>query len=486
MEYKKASEIRNTGLLSLIAKNKFEKEKGLGAAIGSAISDKFKAKATGIKEKFDPLNIVRGITGKGTFGKIATTIAGRALGKSEKDISYFGGYTRKSKLHQHDTNISYMEDDVDNGQTSSGPVVGVLTQMYEFMQKTHEVDKKETEIQQAFLEEQSSDAETRHKELIKAIKSYMKVPKGEKPDKEDGGGIFDWIMNIINKIKDGIMEIVDKAISALKFLIAPLLSFLGMLGSGALSLLGTLGAFLMTPLGVAFLTAVAAGTVASWIAKQIAEDPHAALRGEGPVGTAVAGPGAETQLPTYEKEQSNKSLISKANEVDKKGIQNASLEELEAKQQLMVEYGDPRARVKSGKGDESDKIKAKQLDDIETEISTRKSKQAPASPSTNEKTEASNPTAVPSQNKKTEPSSPTVTPSAPTSVPTAPVIPKNTPIPEKAESSSSDSGSNQPIVAVNNSTNNIGGSKPKMFNLDSIKMRNDDLTIFNYRNSVVV
>jgi hypothetical protein len=73
---------------------------------------------------------------------------------------------------------------------------------------------------------------------------------------------------------------------------------------------------------------------------------------------------------------------------------------------------------------------------------------------------------------------------APTPVPTP--EPKATPIPAKAESSSSESSSNQPIVAVNNSTNNIGGSKPKMFNLDSIKMRNEDLAIFNYRNSQIV
>ena len=60
-----------------------------------------------------------------------------------------------------------------------------------------------------------------------------------------------------------------------------------------------------------------------------------------------------------------KEQISKAEAVDKKGIEKATIEELEAKKQLLIDYGDPRARVKMGKGDAADKIKSKQLDDIE-------------------------------------------------------------------------------------------------------------------------
>ena len=487
MEYKKASEIRNKGLLSLIAENKFQKEKSLGKAIGGAISDKFKAKAVGIKEKFDPLNIVRGITGKGTFGRIATTIAGRALGKSEKDISYFGGYARKAKQRVTGTNISPIDYGQEQGQMTKGPIVNVLKEMYEFMQKTHEVDKKDFEIQQAFLEEKSADDEIKHKELVRVIKKYVKIPS--KPeDTKEGGGMFDWIMNIVNNIKDSIMEIVDKAIGALKLLIAPLLSFLGMLGSSALSILGSLGAFLLTPLGIGFLTAVAAGTIVAWIADLIAQDPHAALRGEGPAGTAVAGPGAETQLPSYEKEQSNKVLVSKANEVDKKGIKNASLEELEAKQQLMIEYGagGSRSRVNSGKGDESDKIKAKQLNDIETEISTRKSKKS-ASTTNNEIPESTpNTTASTSA-----PTSASVTPASTTvdtntSASVSAPLPKITSIPEQTNPEDTESTPGQSVIAVNNSTKNIGGSNPKMFNLDTIKVRNDDINRYLFKSSVVV
>ena len=42
------------------------------------------------------------------------------------------------------------------------------------------------------------------------------------------------------------------------------------------------------------------------------------------------------------------------------------------------------------------------------------------------------------------------------------------------------------VIAVNNSTKNIGGSNPKMFNLDTIKVRNDDINRYLFKSSVVV
>ena len=54
MEYKEASNLRKKGIFGGITQGLVDK-KGLG----SSISDVFKAKAVGIKEKFDPMNIAR-------------------------------------------------------------------------------------------------------------------------------------------------------------------------------------------------------------------------------------------------------------------------------------------------------------------------------------------------------------------------------------------------------------------------------------------
>ena len=106
MNYKKASEIRNKSLLSLVAEKKFQKGQGLGSSIGSAISDKFKAKSLGFKEKIDPLRLVRALTGKGTFGKVATTIAGRTFGRSEEDIKYFVIHMKNSNINKYNNIIN--------------------------------------------------------------------------------------------------------------------------------------------------------------------------------------------------------------------------------------------------------------------------------------------------------------------------------------------------------------------------------------------
>ena len=56
MNYQEAYNTRKTNLFRLIAEKKFEEGQGLGSAIGGAISDKFKAKAKGFQEAFDPLD----------------------------------------------------------------------------------------------------------------------------------------------------------------------------------------------------------------------------------------------------------------------------------------------------------------------------------------------------------------------------------------------------------------------------------------------
>jgi hypothetical protein len=181
MDYQQARSIRKTGLLSLIAERKFEDGQGIGASIGGAISDKFKAKGMAFKEALDPLNMVRKLTGRGGFGDIAVSGVGRLLGRNNRDIEAFGGYGRKKKGKK---NPSY-------STISNGPIrplkVGdssadILAKMYNFMRKSDETTVRENEIDRAFRQEQIDEDNRRHKELVNAIKSYMKGTKGDDKD----------------------------------------------------------------------------------------------------------------------------------------------------------------------------------------------------------------------------------------------------------------------------------------------------------------
>jgi hypothetical protein len=184
--------------------------------------------------------------------------------------------------------------------------------------------------------------------------------------KDSGGGFFADLLKMIKDFGAKIMGILE--------FLGPLLSI------GAAALEG-LAAFLISPIGVGLLAAVVAGTIGAWMFNKIKEDPQAALAGKGGTGMAVAGLGSEGQLPSVEDEEKDKTEKKKAEAVDKKGINKATLEELEAKRQLLIDYGDPRSRVKKGQGDDADKIKAKQLDYIQTEIATRKKESASTSSS---------------------------------------------------------------------------------------------------------
>jgi hypothetical protein len=213
----------------------------------------------------------------------------------------------------------------------SNDFVDILSKIYSFMNKNYEEDKLHREKMENFKEENEIEARKRHEKLLEAIKKLTKVDDKEDTatkDDQSGGSIIDSILGAFGGVR--------LAISALSLL----------------------GGFVASPVGVALLAAVAAGTVGKWMWEQIKADPETALKGKGGVRMAVAGLGSEGQLPSYEEEQSNKSLEAKAKAVDKKGLKSATLEELEAKKQLLMDYG---------------KAKSPEVAEIIKEIASRKS-----------------------------------------------------------------------------------------------------------------
>jgi hypothetical protein len=225
MDYRKASSIRNKSLLSLISEKKFQEGQGLGSSIGGAISDKFKAKSVGFKEKIDPLRWVSALTGKGTFGKIATTIAGRTFGRSEDDIRYFGGYGRDGRRKKSKNRRDAVHSTIGPGSSDSLAVgdseANILAKMYNFMEKTYEVQKKTHEIELAFREEEKAEDERRHKKLIDSILGRKTSAEPTKEKEED----VSWIEKLMNSIKS-IFEPLLKSLSALSAVLLPMIKTL--------------------------------------------------------------------------------------------------------------------------------------------------------------------------------------------------------------------------------------------------------------------
>ncbi len=244
MDYRVASNIRGKSLSSLIT-DKITSGGSIGSSIRSSISDKLKAKGTGIKEKFDPMNIARAMTGG---SRLAPAILGRLTGRSQADINYFAGDKRKGGSYtQIPTAMSTP------GEGLGGSAVEVLNRMLSFMQKSREDDLEKKETAKAFQEEQRVEDQRRHKEFLDVLKEYTSLSGGTTTlvKKEEGDGLLSGLMNtiksMINSAIEGVKTMFNTALAALEWVKD--LKILTKLLPYAARLL----TFLASPLGVALL-----------------------------------------------------------------------------------------------------------------------------------------------------------------------------------------------------------------------------------------
>ena len=355
------------------------------------------------------------LTGK--FSKDFVKVAsGKKTATKQKDVSFSG----KAKEVKSDSKTASKIKPLKQGNE----LIDMLLKIYNFMDKNYNEDKLHREQENNFKEESQIEAGKRHDKLLKAIEDLKKslgTTKGTAEiaptDDTGGGSLLDTLASVFN------------------------------IGKTGLSALSMLGGFVASPLGVALIGAVVAGTVGAWMVKQIAADPQAALRGEGGIGMAVAGLGSEGQLPGWDEEQADKALTKKAEQVDKKGLKKATLPELEAKLQQQMEFG---------------YAKSPEVAELRNEINLRKSEQA-SEPATS--APAAAPTAAPSGT----PASSTTASASPESGSTAAPPPPAASAPSSAKLNSVQAENNTakvdematpPVVNVNNSSTTSSTQKP--------------------------
>lgn len=196
----------------------------VGSSIKGAISDKLKAKGTGIKEKFDPLNIARAMTGG---GKLAPAILGRMTGRSQADINYFAGNKKKFSTYTKMPSVGQVPS-----EGFGGSAIEVLNKMLAFMQKNREDGLKRKEIHQSFEEERQSEEERRHNQFLKVLKDFTGVKTSTAiPEKESSGGFLDGLLDTIKSMISSAIENAMKTVMELKNLLTPLLNMASKLGT---------------------------------------------------------------------------------------------------------------------------------------------------------------------------------------------------------------------------------------------------------------
>ena len=168
MDYFKAKDIRKKGLMSMMTE-RLSSGMGTGAAIGSSISDRTKATFTGIKQRFDPLNIARVVTGGSKF---APAFLGALTGRSKRDIGFFTG--KKPRDYQG----------IKSSSVGSGSVVQYLGQIYDLFVKIENDRKLELEQRENQQEEIESEENRRNRALIEALTTRKKAKPTKKQTKK--------------------------------------------------------------------------------------------------------------------------------------------------------------------------------------------------------------------------------------------------------------------------------------------------------------
>ena len=314
MSYQEARRIRETTLKDLILRN-VDRGQGAIGSVGSALAERFNlskrfsAKVTGIKEKFDPINIAKKLT-----GNVGASLIGRALGRSQEDIRYFSGrgklgsYRGITQDNDLDNLLPAVYTKVSDGQRQrmkkGDSAADVLAKLYNLFKKNYENEEKRKEIDINFKYKQEKLKEKRHQELLEAIAKITggvttkKATKVKEPEKKEGPGLLDIIGNAITSVKDAIMEKINTIWSTIADIFGKL--NLTSVATTALNLAKTVGGAVAgaAEAGAGALAAVPGGVAAlfltPWVAsaaerRKIEANPNAPEYKDNPYAMKVRG-----------------------------------------------------------------------------------------------------------------------------------------------------------------------------------------------------
>lgn len=353
MEYAQARNIRGSKLSNLIT-DKIVSGSSVTGAVRGAISEKIRAKATGIKEKFDPLNIAKFVTGG---SRLAPAILGRLTGRSDKDIRYFAG--SKTSLKSRSTKIDRMPE----RPAGSSEVAENLSKIYNLLARSRENDMRMRAIERSFMEEKRNEDERRHQEFMRALSDFTGAkPKAVliSPKTEgEGLGLFDSLVKMISDLQNRITKLVNDItdLKKLSNLAKPGASLASKLGKAAAAVGGALAAGAEKAAGL--LARVPGGpatlfllpyAMTAYEKEKIRENPNAPEYKDNPYAMVLRGEAkTEEEAANINRRKALKSSI-RRNEIEQ--AVNSSLDD----RTLLEEYGATRDQLKQWLSDKNNKL----------------------------------------------------------------------------------------------------------------------------------
>jgi GH24 family phage-related lysozyme (muramidase) len=170
-------EIRERGFLANIRNGAIE-----GKPLKQTISENFKAKVVGIKEKFNPLNIAKSLV-----GKTGASLLGKTFGANKDTMKYFLGDKKSSmslssggKIGSIDTAFyTTVTSGQREGLRKGNSVADVAGKLFNLVKTHNEKNKLNYELEKNFEQELHEEEERRHKQLIEQIKKSQTTKLGK-------------------------------------------------------------------------------------------------------------------------------------------------------------------------------------------------------------------------------------------------------------------------------------------------------------------
>ena len=210
LSYQKASRVRGTSFADLLS-DQLADSPTIRGALKKTISLKAQARVKGFKEKFDPLNIAKFLTGGSSLGP---ALLGKLTGRSEKDIQYFSGRMRPIRDRGTASRIG-KEPGTGMGEGTND----MLRKIYYLMQVTRQADLERSDAELNFAEEKKLEAEKRHKELLKVLSSLRLGTATKVTEEEKGSSLLELL---------GGASVFSRLLNVLKWFASPLgLALLG-------------------------------------------------------------------------------------------------------------------------------------------------------------------------------------------------------------------------------------------------------------------
>jgi hypothetical protein len=451
MEYAEANRIRSKSFGTLLGAH----EGGLGSSLKAAISQKTQAKMTGMKEKFDPMNIAKFVTGGSNW---APALLGKLTGRKQSSIDYFSGVKRRGKGTAEKLGA------VGSG---GGDFLGILQNIESLLHTNRKEDKLKSEEENNFAEEKALEKARRHKELMEALtgKPYTKE------------------VTTATKVDDQLQP-------------SPGLGLLDLLGGASvLKDLGKILSFFAGGLGLALLTGVG---LAAILLKLLYDDKNADETTKGILAAGDVGEANKQMMEVVENtsdiEKRKQNLLADRPS-NKKSLLPWKDPELQQKYLTEIGFDEKTGLTASEKNqgftgiDEKGKPVKKEIKSTTSPAET--STEVPAQSSTNAaaKTESSSTTPTPASTSTTVPSAETSQSTATSAVPvrTDPVASKalNNAQNENLDLNVPVSKPDPSTVAVNQSANISKGGKPRG-NIPLVRNNEETIQRMIYNNTRVV